>query len=112
MKRWTLPDLISSQIFGIVKKIPFDEDALEIVETIEYELYSKNNNPKAWLRTENYRHKFFYSHIRTILQVFKKSPLYLSPLSEKAKAHLLVIPTSYMTYGVLSSIKEPEEARS
>ena len=113
MKRWTLADLIEAQIFGIVTKIPRELQDLEDVLTIEYELDAENDNPKAWLKTANYRQKFFYSHIRTILQVFNKSPLYLSPKSSKANAHLLVISTSYKTYGVLCSVKElSEEARS
>lgn len=110
VKRWTLPDLIQAQIFGIIDGLPEELEELEPLKTIEYEYDLESDNPKAWLKTENYRQKFFYSHIKTILQVFRNSPLYLSPKSSKANAHLLVISTSYKTYGVLTSIKELEEA--
>ena len=113
MKRWTLPELIEAKIFGIVTKLKPEYRELEPVKTIEYEYDPENNNPSAWLKTDNYRQRFFHSYLRTVLQVFKNVPLYLSPKDSKANAHLLVIPTSYKTYGVLCGIKEPdEEARS
>jgi hypothetical protein len=95
-------------MFGIIEKLPFDAGELEPVRTIEYEY--NNDNPKAWVRSDNFEQLFRYSPVLTILRVFKGVELTLGPQSSsidgKFKTHFLVVKTSYKTYGVLLGIRK------
>ena len=114
MKRWTLPELIENNMFGIMEKLPCEPEELEPVKTIEYEYTA--DNPKAWVRSEHHEQLFRYPCVLAVLRVFKGAELTLSPqvpsVAKKTKTHLLVVKTSYKTYGVLLGIKKEEEARS
>lgn len=112
MKRWSLPELIEAQVFGIVANdtLKWTEDDKEQIKTIEYE-YGKNERPFAWVRSENYCQRFDYAQLEAVLRMFKNVPIYLSK-KHRNQTHLLIVTTSTKTLGALSGFTEPKEARS